>query len=257
MTAKNIDTSQSTFYFFLIILTLTIVKQYTLGSGSDITWALIFLFSTLISQYILNLYLTASLCGSIQYMLAFYSTFIPWTIIFGTLQMLLILIPGWLRPFSNTFGYVAARLFGPEEIIKNIFKSPADKTQSVEALNHIYNDPSQIINELPTNKEKLIEKLTEMKTSGLIKEKIIVTETDKNIKDLLYILYLKDNVSHLIWYLLTGSLITSVSANYIMNGDCGTSADEMKKRHSDYEKQQKKRAEREGSETKKVYEVTQ
>ena len=57
MTSKNIDTSQSTFYFFLIILTITIVKQYTMGSGSDITWSLIYLFTTLISQYILNLYL--------------------------------------------------------------------------------------------------------------------------------------------------------------------------------------------------------
>jgi hypothetical protein len=234
MTAKNIDTSQSTFYFFLIILTLTIVKQYTLGSGSDITWALIFLFSTLISQYILNLYLTSSLCGSVQYMLAFYSTFVPWTIIFGTLQMLLILIPGWLRPFSNTFGYVAARLFGPEEIIKNIFKSPADKTQSVEALNHIYNDPSQIINELPTNKEKLLEKLTEMKTSGLIKEKIIVTETDKNIKDLLYILYLKDNVSYLIWYLLTGITVINVTKGYLLNSSCEQNITQMEEDYEDY-----------------------
>ena len=234
MTAKNIDTSQSTFYFFLIILTLTIVKQYTLGSASDITWALIFLFSTLISQYILNLYLTASLCGSIQYMLAFYSTFIPWTIIFGTLQMLLILIPGWLRPFSNTFGYVAARLFGPEEIIKNIFKSPADKTQSVEALNHIYNDPSQIINELPTNKEKLLEKLTEMETSGLIKKNIIITETDKNIKDLLYILYLKDNVSYLIWYLLTGITVINVTKGYLLNSTCEQNITQMEEDYDDY-----------------------
>ena len=52
--------------------------------------------------------------------------------------------------------------------------------------------------------------------------------------------------------MLTGSLITSVSANYIMNGDCGTSLDEMKKRHSDYEKQQKKAEEIKNSETRKV-----
>ncbi len=233
MTAKNIDTSQSTFYFFLIILTLTIVKQYTLGSGSDITWALIFLFSTLISQYILNLYLTASLCGSVQYMLAFYSTFVPWTIIFGTLQMLLILIPGWLRPFSNTFGYVAARLFEPEEIIKKIFKSPADKTESVEALNHIYNDPSQIINELPTNKEKLLEKLTEMKKSGLIKD-IDIMETDKNIKDLLYVLYLKDNVSYLIWYLLTGITVINVTKGYLLNSSCEQNITQMEEDYEDY-----------------------
>ena len=80
---------------------------------------------------------------------------------------------------------------------------------------------------------------------------------DEYKADLYKMIELKELVSEGLWYLLTGSLITSVSANYIMNGDCGTSADEMKKRHSDYEKQQKKRAERESSETKKVYEVTQ
>ena len=159
MTSKNIDTSQSTFYFFLIILIITIIKQYTMGSGSDITWSLIYLFTTLISQYVLNLFLTSDMCGSVQYLLAFYSTFIPWTVIFGTLQILLFLIPGWLRPFLNTFGYVAARLFGPEDVIKEIFKSPSEKSESAEALNHIYNDPSQIINELPTTKERLIESL--------------------------------------------------------------------------------------------------
>ena len=79
-----------------------------------------------------------------------------------------------------------------------------------------------------------------------------------NIK-LIYIklIELKELVSEGLWYLLTGSLITSVSANYIMNGDCGTSADEMKKRHADYEKQQKKVEEAKAQKPKKVYEVTQ
>ena len=82
-------------------------------------------------------------------------------------------------------------------------------------------------------------------------------EADDYKSDLYKLIELKELVSEGLWYMLTGSLITSVSANYIMNGDCGTSADEMKKRHSDYEKQQQKRAERESTETKKVYEVTQ
>ena len=80
---------------------------------------------------------------------------------------------------------------------------------------------------------------------------------DEYKADLYKLIELKELVSEGLWYMLTGSLITSVSANYIMNGDCGTSADEMKKRHADYEKQQKKVEEAKSSETKKVYEVTQ
>jgi hypothetical protein len=245
MTSKNIDTSQSTFYFFLIILIITIIKQYTMGSGSDITWSLIYLFTTLISQYVLNLFLTSDMCGSVQYLLAFYSTFIPWTVIFGTLQILLFLIPGWLRPFSNTFGYVAARLFGPEDVIKEIFKSPSEKSESAEALNHIYNDPSQIINELPTTKERLIERLTVMKKSGMIKDVITISEENKHIKDLLYILYLKDNVSYLIWYLLAGITVINISKGYLLNSTCEQNLAQMEEDYEDYLVEKAKEAEEE------------
>ena len=245
MTSKNIDTSQSTFYFFLIILIITIIKQYTMGSGSDITWSLIYLFTTLISQYVLNLFLTSDMCGSVQYLLAFYSTFIPWTVIFGTLQILLFLIPGWLRPFSNTFGYVAARLFGPEDVIKEIFKSPSEKSESAEALNHIYNDPSQIINELPTTKERLIERLTEMKKSGMIKDVITISEENKHIKDLLYILYLKDNVSYLIWYLLAGITVINISKGYLLNSTCEQNLAQMEEDYEDYLVEKAKESEEE------------
>ena len=234
MTSKNIDTTQPTFYFFLIILVLTIIKQYTIGSGSDITWALIYLITTLMSQYIFNLYLTVDMCGSVQYMLAFYSTFIPWTVIFGTLQILLILIPGWLRPFSNTFGYIAARLFGPEEIIKKIFKSPTSPSDSAETLNHIYNDPSQIINELPTNKKELFEKLNEMKNNKLLDSNITVNDENTDIKDLLYILYLKDNVSVFIWYILTGITVINISKGYLLNSTCEQNMAQMEEDYDDY-----------------------
>ena len=73
-----------------------------------------------------------------------------------------------------------------------------------------------------------------MKTSGLIKEKIIVTETDKNIKDLLYILYLKDNVSYLIWYLLTGITVINVTKGYLLNSSCEQNITQMEEDYEDY-----------------------
>lgn len=252
MTSKNIDTTQSTFYFFLIILILTIIKQYTIGSGSDITWALIYLITTLMSQYILNLFLTSEMCGSVQYMLAFYSTFIPWTVIFGTLQAILLLIPGWLRPFSNTFGYVAARLFGPEETIKKIFASPTASSGNAETLNHIYNDPSQIINELPTNKDELIIKLNDMKKNNLLKSELIVDENDNNIKDLLYILYLKDNVSVFVWYILTGITVINISKGYLLNSNCEQNLAQMEEDYDDYLAEKAKEKEEDDTEYNKT-----
>lgn len=235
MTSKTLDTSQPTFYFFLITLVITIIKQYMMGSGSDITWSLIYLITTLITQYVFNIFLTSELCGSVQYILAFYATFVPWTVIFGTLQIILLLIPGWLRPFSNTFGYIAARLLGPEDVIKKIFQDPSSNSENAEALNHIYNDPSQIINELPTDKNLLMERLNDMKKSKMIKDGIYVNDTNQSpLKDLLYILYLKDNVSYLIWYLLTGITVINISKGYILNSSCEQNIDVMEEEYEDY-----------------------
>ena len=235
MTSKTLDTSQPTFYFFLITLVITIIKQYMMGSGSDITWSLIYLITTLITQYVFNIFLTSELCGSVQYILAFYATFVPWTVIFGTLQIILLLIPGWLRPFSNTFGYIAARLLGPEDVIKKIFQDPSSNSENAEALNHIYNDPSQIINELPTDKNLLMKRLKDMKESEMVKDNIDVYDTNQSpLKDLLYILYLKDNVSYLIWYLLTGITVINISKGYILNSSCEQNIDVMEEEYEDY-----------------------
>ena len=235
MPSKTLDTSHPTFYFFLITLVITIIKQYMMGSGSDITWSLIYLITTLITQYVFNIFLTSELCGSVQYILAFYATFVPWTVIFGTLQIILLLIPGWLRPFSNTFGYIAARLLGPEEVIKKIFLDPSSNSENAEALNHIYNDPSQIINELATDKNLLMERLNDMKKSKMIKDGIYVNDTNQSpLKDLLYILYLKDNVSYLIWYLLTGITVINISKGYILNSSCEQNIDVMEEEYEDY-----------------------
>ena len=47
---------------------------------------------------------------------------------------------------------------------------------------------------------------------------------------------MKDTVSEYIWYMLTGTLVTSVSYNYVVNKGCHQSVKEMKKRRKAYEK---------------------
>ena len=50
------------------------------------------------------------------------------------------------------------------------------------------------------------------------------------------LLHIWDNVSEYIWYMLTGTLVTSVSYNYVVNKGCSQSVKEMKKRRKAYEK---------------------
>ena len=67
----------------------------------------IYLFSVILSQIFINVYLTKKICGSEQFFSSFLVTFIPWILIFVSLNFMIYKFPGWLKPFSNTFGYLA------------------------------------------------------------------------------------------------------------------------------------------------------
>jgi hypothetical protein len=54
---------------------------------------------------------------------------------------------------------------------------------------------------------------------------------------------LKDIVAEYIWYMLTGTLVTSVGYNYLANKGCSQSVKEINKRHKEYEEQEKLNAE--------------
>ena len=275
--ATNSSSATTGLIFFLVLTLIYFIVRYNLEMGqSETIYTIIYYLGVVVSQYFINLTAISSRCGNTNYYLAFMVTIVPWVFIFGLLNIMLAQFPGWKAPFSNTFGYLIANAAGARDllidhILKDDFTSrltPGKKdvanTQeggrkkkqkggdssklAVEAVQHIYSDPSLLINEItPGTYDQFWNKMTPLFKDG----------ADEYKADLYKLIELKELVSEGLWYLLTGSLITSVSANYIMNGDCGTSADEMKKRHADYEKQQKKVEEAKSSETKKVYEVTQ
>lgn len=81
-------------------------------------------------------------------------TLIPWGIIFGTLLLLLFIFPGWLQPFSNTFGYAMTIIAGINSTLADILiANPKNDKNSQdgpmrEALAHIYSDKSLLVNEI-------------------------------------------------------------------------------------------------------------
>jgi hypothetical protein len=81
--------------------------------------------------------------------------------------------------------------------------------------------------------------------------------TEKNKIDLAGFVRLKDAVSEYIWYMLTGSLVTSVSYNYIVNNGCTQSVQELKKRRAAYQKDLTAKQQAEAKNTPKVYSTTE
>ena len=66
----------------------------------------LFFLVLIIGEYFINLAMSKDICGFDQEKTALIATVLPWFIVLGALKAALIVFPGWLTPFSNTFGYI-------------------------------------------------------------------------------------------------------------------------------------------------------
>ena len=225
-------------WFFIITSVYFVVKYNTGSDNSDSgktkqnVFLGVYILLIVIGEYIINLGLTNTMCGTNQWSTAMIVTIVPWVIIFGILNLMLLSFPGWLSPFSNTFGYGVARLAGLNDLMNNIVEPKISETASKstkdmqEALAHIYADKSLLINEITqTNFDTFWNKMRVIfkPNAGQFKEQL------RNM------VRLKDIVAEFIWYMLTGTLVTSVGYNYTVNVGCKQSVQEMQKRHDEYE----------------------
>lgn len=208
--------------FIILTIAYSILKYFIDSKAVTIIYfALIF-----ISQFFLNLSLTNQICGFKQPALAFTTTIFPWTVIFGSLSVMFMMFPGWKSPFSNTFGYLAAKVGG----IKDAFNAILPSKINNNALQAIYEDSSLMINEItPANFDDFWSK---MQTSGMLLAK--VTPEAKN--RLYKLVRMKDIVAEFVWYLLAGVLISSITFSYISNSKCKRSAEYMKQQHEEWKK---------------------
>lgn len=223
--------------WFMIITTVYFIIKYNTGNApnksNQTVYFGIYILLIVVGEYFINLGLTKSMCGENQWGTATIVTIIPWVVIFGILNVMLMVFPGWLSPFSNTFGYGVARLAGLNDIMNKLIKPKMSESASKETkemqetLAHIYADKSLLINEITQeNFDVFWERM----------RGIFIDKPDEFKNKLRDMVRLKDIVSEYIWYLLTGTLVTSVGYNYTINAGCQQSVAEMQKRHDEYEK---------------------
>ncbi len=227
-------------YFILLTLFYIILKQTTIFDADKkkaISYAISYALLIFITQYFVNLNITKDLCGSIQYSSAIKSTFVPWLLIFGTTIALLFIFPSWINPFSNTLGYMFAKMSGIESVLTDIFKSRFQQQNGEkegfathEALENIYTNKSLLINEI--NSENYDRFWEQMKSAKMLKpEAQDNTELKNKFKGLIL---LKENIGLMVWYLLSGILSSIVSYNYLITFTCDRNVNEMKQRYKEY-----------------------
>lgn len=256
----------SALLLFLVLTVLYIVGDYRQSSKlngdkkSGGTYFIIYALAVIVGEYISNLSLTSQLCGSNQYGTALTVTVIPWVFMFGSIVGLLTAFPGWLAPFSNTFGYAVALAAGLNTVLVDILKPklsskgatvPKDQEAMMEALAHIYSDRSMLINEITQDNFSTF--WQEM--SGVMRKEAV---NNADLKQSLFsLVVLKDSVAKFVWYLLAGVLVISVGYNYIINTGCTQSAADMQKRHAEYEQQLAEDSKAKSTTSQRVYSTTE
>jgi hypothetical protein len=77
----------------------------------------------------------------------------------------------------------------------------------------------------------------------------MINEQNPDINNLLYILYLKDNVSVFVWYILTGITVINISKGYLLNSNCEQNIAQMEEEYDDYLAEKAKEKEEEEDDT--------
>ena len=221
-----------------LILIITVVyflvkyNKNELGIISFIIYGL----ALILSQLFINLNLTNTLCGASQWLTTIFVTFIPWILIFGCLNLIIFKFPGWLKPFSNTFGYAAATAMGLNKVLNNIINTNIhtnntndnDSNEFAKIINDSKNR-GLLINEIPPTSEGFRNFIEELKESKVLNAELLNISIEQllnnsDVEKLQKYVRFKNIVAEFIWYSLTGVLTTLVSYNYIVNSTCSLSA---------------------------------
>jgi hypothetical protein len=245
-------------FFFLAVFGAYSYYKYTKKGVLSGGITFLFFLVLIIGEYFINLAMSKDICGFDQEKTALIATVLPWFIVLGVLKAALIVFPGWLTPFSNTFGYIFVSVITD---MKDVFNSiltpqfdlapakagtstgqtggahgtgglqdradtPADEVKNKRdigrALEQIYTDQSILLNEL--NLDNLDRFWDSFKESRLIRPSAKVDDLEK----IRTFLIMKSVVGEFVWLVLCGMLVVSISYNYLLNMGCSFTPEQQK-----------------------------
>lgn len=223
-------------------------KQYI---SSSYMYLAIYLLLVMVIQFMVNASIITSTCGgSITENMgaAGVFTFLPWTLIFGVVILILTIYPGFKSAFSDVVGYfwisssankIITELLVDPEVQKKIDSDTTSTPQQKEAMQSaadaiikICGNTSVLINQIvPTNFNSYWSILT-----PLMKDKYKQSgpETDKMKNELFELVVSRDNVGESMWYMYTGILLTSLVQLKMTTRGCVNNAETMEKNYQQF-----------------------
>jgi hypothetical protein len=141
----------------------------------------------------------------------FLYTMFPFFFIFGSIMIMIKINKGWLNPFSNTIGYlIAMKLMGGAKAFQQIIELAPDSIGKPREDTSLWTNTLRKDN-YKTKIYNLFEQPEPRTDSG---------DFDIHYNKLYKMVILKDTISEVIWYLLSGCLAISVTNNIVMNVEC-------------------------------------
>ena len=227
-------------------------KQFVSSSYTNLG---IYVLLIIVSQYLVNVSMITNTCGgSVTENLgaAAFLTFIPWSLIFGVLIIVLTMYPGFKTAFSDVIGYfyvsssankVLTELLVDKDLQdtmdKDTTSTPEQKKSLQDAADTIIKicgNTSILINQIvPSNFVEYWNILKPLMKTEFQKD---TPETHVKQKQLFELVVTRDNVGEAMWFIYTGILVSSIVQLKIATRGCVSSPATMEKNYQQFLDQQ-------------------
>jgi hypothetical protein len=233
----------------------------------------IYLLLVMVIQFMVNASIISSTCGgSVTENMgaAGVLTFLPWTLIFGVLIVILTVYPGFKSAFSDVIGYfwvsssankVITELLVDPKIQKKMDQDTTSTPEQKEAMMtaadtiiKICGNTSVVINQIvPSNFQSYWNILT-----PLLKPKYQTDNpnTEKIRNELFEIVVTRDNVGESMWYMYTGLLLTSLVQLKITTRGCVSNPKTMEANYQKFKDSEQKANDQKALATSTTYTIT-
>lgn len=245
-------------------------QKYT--SSSYMYLAIYFLLVVVI-QFIVNASIISSTCGgniTENMGAAGVFTFLPWTLIFGVIIVILTIYPGFKSAFSDVIGYYwvsssANKILNELLVNKDVQASintdvslspeQKDKMQgAAETILKICGNTSILINQIvPKNFNDYWTILNPLMNE---KYKNPGPESDAIKNELFDLVVTRDNVGEFMWYMYTGILLTSIVQLKITTRGCVSNPKTMEQNYQKFKESEQKAKDAKAKATNTTYTLT-
>jgi hypothetical protein len=276
----NIITFLLTTLFYYSILKPSLTYNQTINPdefqnyiSSSYMYLAIYFLLVLIIQFIVNASVISSTCGgniTENMGAAGVFTFLPWTLIFGVIIVILTIYPGFKSAFSDVIGYYwvsssANRILTELLVNKEIEASiDTDATMTSEQKNQMQGAADTIL-KICGNTSILINQIVPKNFNDywsllnpLMKDKYKTSnaETDAIRNELFDLVVTRDNVGEFMWYMYTGILLTSIVQLKITSRGCANNPKTMEQNYQKFKQAEQQAAAAKAQATNTTYTIS-